>query len=258
MSDLPGNVRCKGCGTENEFERVYCRTCGAKLDHTLVPETAHSNDTDPVKRVRRRLGRVGWGGWFSRGGGGGAPLEGWVLLRILLGAATSAFLLQAFRAPEYAEVSRTAAPTRLIGSDLVQAIGANGPRELVFTEAELNGYLSGLRTRMKAGPVPGVAFQRLFVHLEPEVARLEMQNDVLGWPLYMGLAYTVEAKDGRLQTRLTGGNLGRVSLPAWAGSVLRFGFEKVLQSMTREWELLGKAQSLRLEEGRAVILIKGR
>ena len=251
MSGSPRSLKCNGCQAENEWERVYCRACGAKLDRSELPGTdsrepgvvpVSSEPSGGVVRGSRRVLKV--------------PRGVWRAVQVVSAALVTGFLIQAFREPEFLESQKGQLATQPVGSAVLQALENPKPQKVAFSEADLNSYLGKIHT-VKPGWVPWVKFGRFYVDVGDGVVGLQLRNDVWGWPLYMGLQYRVAGEHGILNSRLIGASLGRARIPAFLAPGLRLGFGNLFRVMDAEWRLVSRMDSVRLEEGRIVLVTKG-
>ena len=252
MSFTPRNLACQECGSENEPERLYCRACGAKLDRVLPGEPPSPAGASPASVLPPPPGPPQPPPSVAPASG----LSGFRgVVRILALAAVAALLVQAFRAPGFVEEQKGRVATQPVGGTVLQALEDPKPQQVVLSEADLNSYLGAVQ-KLKPGPIPGVQFGRFFLRLEQGGVWLELRNDVWGWPLYMGLRYRLEGE--RLRPELDAGSIGRVRIPALAARGLEPAFERIYRAMDAEWRLLSRMDAVRLEDGRVVLVTKGR
>jgi hypothetical protein len=250
MATTPApTLTCAQCGYVNEAERVYCHNCGTKLDRTVLP-TAAEQKQETLGQTRKRVKKM-----TTPGGGIGGYIS--TLMSVLFWAAVVAALLLVFVIPPD-NVPKTAAGElpRMISSELMEATASPQPRQLQFSEDDVNAALKGkLKGKADAG-VPGLQFQRAFVRFEPAVVRITAEQSLFGLPVYWSGDYELAVVDGQLRPRKTAAHFGRLAihpvLLPYTGAVLR----PIWTALKREQEQMNRLQSVAVQKGRIILVTK--
>ncbi|MGB8169349.1 MAG: zinc finger Ran-binding domain-containing protein [Chthoniobacteraceae bacterium] len=243
---------CGACGFSNEPERVYCHSCGAKLDRSLLPVVEQEKNQESAESARRRIKKM------TNPGGYGVGQFLKSLILTLLWAALFASLFLVSQKPDDVPEDKNEIPTRLVQSELMEATQSPVPRTIAFTEAEVNATLKQSLKRA-AGPsgVPGIEFQRAFATLKPNILHIGAQQTVWGYPVYSGVDYRLTVVSGKFTPIMVGGNFGRLHVPLEAMKYLDVAFAKLWTALKREHEQVDKMQSVQIGQGQIVFVTKG-
>lgn len=243
------NLTCGQCNFVNEAERVYCHNCGAKLDRSLLPKEAEVRHESP-DRTRKRIKKM------TNPGANPFAREIKALFSTLLSAAIAAAVILIARQPEGvppagpAEIS-----SRLVNSELQDAIASPVPRALTFSEEEINQHLKH-SIKAKEGAVPGIRFERAYVNFIPGVVRTCTQTTLWGFPVYSGIAHRLEVKGGALSATNLGGNFGRLSVHPTVMQYSDWAFQKLWPALKREHDQMQRMQQIRVDKGRITLVTR--
>lgn len=250
---------CKGCGFENEPERVYCHQCGAKLDRNLLPQEAVPKREDAAE-VRRRLQHM------TDPPGAGTRLfvrrlVSSVLLAAILAAVVLAVLPPRDAAPPPPEEVDNA---RLLSAELEDAAGAPGPsRRLVLPEPAVNAYLAAnLRPRRVNSGASAYApsFERVYVRfLDNNVCRVTQHQSLFGvMPIYVTCAYHVTTRpDGRVVAEPGAGAVGRMPAPAVGMRYLApWAYGTLFEKARGDLNLLGRLGGVTCRPGQVELVTR--
>jgi hypothetical protein len=249
---MADQLTCGACGFSNEPERVYCHSCGAKLDRSLLPNVEEDKDAETAQSARKRIKRM-------TNPGGSTPAQ--ILKRLVLvflGAALVAAVYLMSQPPEGVPPDRNELPTRLVQSELMEATQYPTPRTIAFTEADVNATLK--QTVKRAGKnsgLPGIEFQRAYVTLKPNVIHIGTQQALWGYPVYAGVNYQLTVVDGKFTPILLGGNFGRLPVRREVMQYLDIAFQKLWTALKREHEQVQKMQSISITQGQILFVTKG-
>jgi hypothetical protein len=243
------NLPCEQCGYLNEPERVYCHNCGAKLDRSLLPKTEARKQESPEK-ARKRISKMTNpdAGWFKR--------ELKTFLQVMIYAAMAAAVILIALAPDGVPDPKKPQTMRLVSSDMMEALQSPSPRAISFTEDEVNQYLKQM-LKAKEGMIPGVKFSRAFVNLRPGALRLSSENSLWGYPVFSGVEYHLEVKDGKFTSTVVGGNFGRLSVHPLIMRYAEAAFKSLAAALQRERKQMDRMQSVRVETGRIDLITAG-
>jgi transcription initiation factor TFIIIB Brf1 subunit/transcription initiation factor TFIIB len=239
MAANTSNITCKQCGYVNEGERVYCHSCGTKLDRSLLPSESQPESTQKEqKRIRKMVAPSR--GFFASGGK--------KLAATLLWAVLVAGTIEIARPPEGApplpkkgEFVDTP-PIRMVLENLLHA---PGPRKLVLKEADINAYLKNSVKAKSAGLIGDeVKFMRAYVKLNEGEIRITTQQSLFDYPLYGTIYYQLAIRDNTLQATCTGGNFGRLPVDPRLMKYLDIVFKQLWGALAPDKKLLDRAQSV--------------
>ena len=215
-------IECESCGHENELGRVFCASCGAKLNlsQTSVAEIRSMSDSER-------------GPWVGK-------LVGGVVLLL----AVAAVGLACWPQPPLGAAAKPGGDSivreKLRGLQQVVAIGkAGGTR---FTEGELNAYLavqakeSGFAT-MGVALAPGTFHFRMVEATPVKVKSftLMLSYDVTGSPVKNDLA-------------VTRGAVGHLPLPGPAAALAARRVGDAFGSSRKERQLLEKVSKIDISQ----------
>lgn len=243
------SLPCEQCNYENEPERVYCHNCGAKLDRSLLPKSEEKKQEAP-EQARKRIAKMTNpnSGWFFR--------EIKALFKTAIYAALTAVVILLIQKPDGVPNPKGEPSMRLVSSDMMEALESPAPRALSFTEPEVNQYLKQM-LKAKEGALPGVQFERAFVNMRPGVIRICSENSVWGYPVYSGVEYKLEVKDGKFLATVVGGNFGRLAVDPQLMQYADYAFQSLWGALQRERKQMDKMKSVTVGERKIDLVTKG-
>ncbi len=216
-------ITCQDCGHNNELGRIFCGSCGKKLDMSQMSQ-------ENVERERRRP-RIG------------GRIKGVVL--ILLIAAIGAAALALWPLGPLAEDAVLSDPGPVRGqlSGVWHAVEAGSPMRIVLREQEINSYLDVYRSRanlqsLQADIQPGIMVVRMIDQWGPW--------DIGGYYSLGPLQYTCEVRvvpHGK-GYKLDGAALGRLPLPDRLAGPVYTRMADVFKDSAGEQEILKKLDKL--------------
>jgi hypothetical protein len=245
-------LTCPACSFVNESERVYCRNCGAKLDRSVLPRPEEIKVRESMERTRREVKKMtnaGGGNWMK------APRTA---IQFCLWSALVALLVQALRPPRVVPPSDAAQSSRMLATEIAAIQSASVAKQLMVTEQDANTYLRTLKTKMGPGLIPGVVFKRAFVKFEPGTCRLGIEQSLWGQPIFASITYFLEVRDGRFLATPISAAIGRVSIHPQLLKGAEFAFRGLSQALSRERDFMNKMQVVTVEEGRILLVTRGR
>jgi hypothetical protein len=187
-------------------------------------------------------------GWFGR--------EVKALLQVLIYAALLGAILLIVQKPNGLPDPKKEPAMRLVSSDMMEALESPTPRALSFTEDEVNQYLKQMLKKTE-GVIPGVEFSRAYVAMRPGVLHITSEQTVAGYPLYSGIDFQLEVKDGKFATKVVGGNFGKLSVDPQIMQYLDVVFQNLWKALNRERKQMDKMQSVKVEKERIDLVTKG-
>lgn len=243
-------VKCAGCGHENDPTRVFCHNCGIRLER---PE----GEKATIAQVTPVMGRSSGpprGGFFQAGGAGALLVRVFrSLISLAILAALLAVLIEAGRQPDW--VPKAVTGDKQKATRLYQSIRDFSdtvyPRTIDLTQEQVNNYLaSRLETAPDDGSYVRAKFVRAFVTIEAEAMRFVVEQKYLGWPVVMSVTWvpkiTANPATGRneVSLRLAGADIGRLPLPDLVAPMMQKHLQGVIDSTSAEAQLLGRSDSL--------------
>ncbi len=245
------NLRCAQCGYENEAERVYCHNCGGKLDRTLLPKVEEDKSRESPEKARRRIKRM------TNPTSNPVLRELKALVTTLTWAAIAAAVYLMARAPDNLPPVKGVGDTRLVQSEITEAIESPVPRRISFSQEDINQALKQSLRGKEGGLIPGIKYERAFVNLHPGAVRVNNQQSLWGYPFYSSVTYKLKMKDGKFAPALIGGSYGRLPIHPEAMQYLDFQFKKLYAALKRERAYLDKLQNITASEGQLTLVTKG-
>jgi len=251
-SPLPTLV-CKECGYVNEGERVYCHNCGVKLDREgLILQEQQQAATfqkrqREVKKImtpgRRNFAKTWRALWKT------------VALAAVVGA-----LIDAARPPEGGvpgvQSEEMADPSQ-IASLLEGLVIAPAGKRIALREAVVNAYLKRERFKKLPDWFTNAIPLKALVNFDDGVGRLTFLANIAGYPICATFSGSLKTdKDAGLTATCTGGNIGRLQIPAQLASYAGGAIPTLLDSMKHERQLLGQLGFI--EIGKKQILLGSR
>lgn len=245
------NLPCEQCGHENEVERVYCHNCGAKLDRSVLPKPDESDGkTETAEKARKRIAHM------TNPKSGGALRELKTAANVLIYAALLAAVLLIIQKPHGVPEPKRVLLERSVAGDLMDALDSPQPRRLDFTETEINSHLQQI-LKPKPGESSIPEFKRAYVTLTPGVVAIGSEQALFGLPLYSGVRYAIEGKDGRITSTLVGGHFGRLSVHPMAMQYCDFFFQKLWTALDRQRKQMDSMDRVIVHQGAVTLVTKG-
>ena len=244
-------ITCKQCGHVNEGERVYCHSCGAKLERNLLPEEAKPDVTPEKERKRiRKLTRPPYD----------VARDVSTVSLVLLWSIVAAALIQIARPPDDVPPmpKERVLDAPQMNFELEQALSAPIPQQLALTEDAINAYLQNRIKPGEAGLAGTVKFDRVFVRLENGVCRIVSQRSFLDNPLYGSILYQLAIEGNKLQATCVGGYFGRLPVHPKIMRSLAVIYSDLWEQLKSEQKVLGEMASIEVGktiQGKRTILI---
>jgi hypothetical protein len=220
---------CPECSYENEVERIYCHSCGARLDRSAAASrVAPQKNLEETQRHLRQIfkppGRV-------------RPLF-FLFCKLILGASVAAAVIQLVLPPEVPPAVKDLAPPE-INFDLEKAIGSHRGGQLPYTQEQVNAYLAfALKSKQSALDHSLLTFKRAVVAFGEGTVSVTVERSFFGYPHYSRSVYAVQIESGKLRASNQGGNIGRLPLPPMIMQYADIIFADLWSALGRERKLL--------------------
>lgn len=246
------NLACEQCGHQNEAERVYCHSCGAKLDRSVLPVADGSDGkTETSEQARKRIAQMTNP---NKGRGGLAEIKTAVNVLIYSSLLAAAFLVT--QKPEGVPEVSKGLLERSIAGDLMDAQDSVEPRRLDFTQTEVNTHLQQV-LKPKPGETSIPEFKRAYVILNPGIIDVGSEQSLFGLMLYSDVRYGIETKDGKVSATMFGGHFGRLAVHPKVMPYLDFFFQKLWTALARERKQMAGMQRVIVQKGSVTLVTKG-
>jgi len=238
-------LKCLDCGHENEAQRVYCHSCGAKLDRSGLVDEAKKT---PTKKPRRKIEVSDVMSRFFKN-----------FIKAAFFAVLAAGLIQAARPPKNAP-----AEGKVMGADIIDAPSislemeeaAESPRRLGYNEGQLNAYLKNRIKPPKNPTIPAWAmiFDSAFVNLQQGSFRVTKKFRVFSQPVYVGGTYVPTVEAGKFAVQPLAGHIGSLPIPGMLfGLVDEFMFGDFVTNMKQEGSAANKMKSFEVTPKMVII-----
>ena len=243
-------LTCSQCNFVNEAERVYCHNCGAKLDRSLLPAPTETPG-ESMEKARKRVKKM------TNPGGFNAAQEIKSFANTIVYAVLVAGIIGIVREPENVPpVKADDVISRMVSSELAEALESPQARVLQFTEAEINTPLRSSLKSKATGLLPGVEFQRAYVRLDPGNIDIGLVQSIAGYPLYSTIRYEIGVKDGKFFATNHGGSFGRIAVHPAIMQYLGIAFGKLWTAFKREQGQMDMMQQVLVAKGRIALVTK--
>lgn len=229
---------CPDCQHENETERIYCHSCGARLDRTKLAPTAVALGDSDIK-TQKHLKKL------LQGGQGDAKRAAVKLAKVVLGAVCLAALIVMLLPPDLPPAIKNYTFAPMINMDMVSATSSHQGVSLVYNEEQVNAYIASTLRRKDSPANQGYfPLRSVRVRFEEGVCAIHTERQLLGYSVYSGSSYRVKIADGKIISSSNNGYVGRMPIhPA----VMKFGdilLQKAWDSLARERASVAKLASI--------------
>ncbi len=238
---------CPSCQYENELERVYCHSCGHKLDRSVLPKQSEQAKAKEAESVRRMLQPK-------------EPIARYVFIglsrAVLFGAILAALILMALppNTPEPSPQNEDFIGSTL-GTSLENLVLTQAVSTLTVTEEMLNHYL-GARVRSRPQEIFTIEFDTPLVlaKLDEDEITVFSKRTVNGLPYYLSASYTIQSEQDAVSAKLQSGGFGRLKIPGLLMQLLEgYFFGNLWSALDQEIKMLGRLQKADLTEGQAIL-----
>ena len=234
---MTAKLVCPECAHENEAERIYCHSCGARLDRSAVRTTKTREET--VKETQRRVRnlfdptRAKVRLWFFR------------VAKLVLGACAAAAAIEMIMPPDVPPPVKQAVLISQLNLEVENAITYHRPPRLQYTEEQVNAYLTyTLKNKQSALNKPLLDFKRALVAFDEGQVKITVERSLYGMSIYSSTIYGVNVAAGQTGVVSKGGSIGRVSIHPKLMQYIEAIFGDVWSALDREHKLIAKMQAI--------------
>ena len=231
---------CPECRHENESERIYCHSCGTRLDRSAV---AVRNSKEDVKATRQRVRKL-----FDPQG---VKLRALLfkIVKLVLGAGAAAVVMQMILPPDVPSPPKTELAASQIRFDLENAALRHQPPQLQYSEERANSFLGyALRAKQSALNKPLLTFKRVIVQFREGTCAVTAERSVFGYSLYTTSLYKPALVGGKIEAPSMGGSIGRLAIHPRVSQFLDILFADVRSALDREIKLLRKMGAIEIHD----------
>jgi hypothetical protein len=229
---------CPDCQYENESERIYCHSCGARLDRSkLIPGAAGLGDPDV--KTQQHLKKL------FQGGQGNVKRPALKLAKVVLGALCLAAIIVMALPPDLPPPTKNYTFAPMINMDMVSATSGHQGASLVYNEEQVNSYIaSNLRRKDSPANQGYFPLRRIQVQFEEGVCGINTERQLLGYSIYSGSSYRVKIDRGKIISTSTSGYIGRMPIHPVVMKYTDIVLQKAWDSLARERNSVAKLASI--------------
>ncbi len=238
---------CPECRHENEPERIYCHSCGARLDRSAAASKVAPKET--IKQTQKRVRRLFDPTWIK------VRVLLFQISKLLAGACILAVLIQMILPPDVPPPPKDTLNISQINFALENAISQHTPAQLEYSQDQVNDHLRYvLKNKQSMLNKPFVQFQRAFVQLREGGCDITQERTIFGYSLYATADYTVRVGEGKPVITNKGGHIGRLPIHP---TIMQFGdimFSDIWAALDRERKLVIKMGGIEFHDKRVVLI----
>lgn len=240
-------LACPECGRENESERLYCHSCGARLDRSTLANQKRVQE-EP-QEIQQRLQKM-----FDprRGKFRQTFLTG---CKLILGACLTASIVEMILPPEISPPAKNVVLPAQINFDLENAVLYHRPARLEYSQDQVNAYLAyTLKSKHKVLDKPLLGFNRAVVAFSEDVCNITVERSLLGYSIYSRASYRVAVSEGKIAASNKGGWIGRLPIDPY---LMQFGniiFADLWSALDRDRKLVTKMGGIEFHDGKVVLI----
>jgi hypothetical protein len=229
---------CSDCQHENEPERIYCHSCGARLDRSKLSAAAVPLG-EPDLKTRQHLEKL------LRGGNVKLKSAVLKLAKVVLGAIVLAALIVMASPIDQPPATKSFDFAPMINMDMVSATSNHQGVSLLYNEDQVNSYIaSNLRRKDSPANQGYFPLKRVMVRFEEGLCRIGAERDLLGYSIYSGSSYRVKIDNGKIISTNTGGYIGRMPIHPALMKYADIILQKAWDSLARERNSVAKLASI--------------
>lgn len=197
---------CPECQHENEAERIYCHDCGSRLDRSkLTPKQVENRES--ARKTQQRLKSM-----FDPARG---RLRRLTLrtVKFVLGAVCCAAIVVMLLPPSFPPEPKSYEFAPMINMDMMSVLASRQTTPLIYTEQQVNAYLSSIVKRKDTAAGSWFPLRRLFVQFKEGLCTINVERQLYGGlSLCSGNTYRVRLENGKLFAEPTSAFIGRMPI----------------------------------------------
>lgn len=229
---------CPDCRHENEPERIYCHSCGARLDRSALAKE-RIDEAAAAEKTQRHLKKM-----FAPGRGRGKFIAK-RLAKTVLGALVVAVIIVMILPPNVPAAPKKYDFAPMINMDMVSALSSRQPTPLVYNEEQVNTYLaSNLRRKDSPAKTGFFPLHRIFVQFQEGLCTINTERQLFGLSIYSGGTYRVAIANGKIAAESTAGYIGRMPIHPKLMKAADLMLQKAWSTMERERASVAKLAAI--------------
>ncbi len=229
---------CPDCQHENEPERIYCHSCGARLNRSKLSSAAVPMG-DPDVKAQEHLKKL------LQGGQGNVKRAALKLAKVVLGAICVAALIVMATPLDLPPATKSYTFAPMINMDMVSATSTHQGASLVYNEEQVNSYIaSNLRRKESPANQGYFPLRRVMVRFDEGVCGISAERQLLGYSIYSGSSYRVKIDNGKIISTNIGGYVGRMPIHPALMKYADILLQKAWDSLARERNSVAKLASI--------------
>jgi hypothetical protein len=235
---------CSECQRENEPERIFCHSCGARLDRSgLVRKEAAPEKPEQTRQRVERLFDPHRGRWRR---------TFFAFCKLILAAFVTAVLVEMVLPLEL-----PSSPARLelppqINFELENALLYH--RQLRYSQEQVNAYLAyTLKSKQSSLDKPLLTFKRALVSFGDGTCAITVERSLYSYSIYQRAIYKVNLVDGKIVASSEGGSIGRLPIPPAIMRYAQITFDDLWSALARERKLVAQMGTIQFQQGSVVL-----
>jgi len=237
------SLTCPECRHENEVERIYCHSCGARLDRSAL-SARKMPQTEAPEQIQKRVQEM-----FNQRKARIRSLLRQALKLTLAAGVTAIVVEMLLIPPNVPPKKKSDSFPPQINMDLETMIQYHRPAFLRYDEEGVNGFIANtLRTKKEKVNHPLVDFSRAIVRFRDGSCGLTVERSIFGYAVYTTGIYAVELGNGRLTSSARGGSIGRLQIHPQLMKYAGFLFADLVTAMQREAKELSRIGSIEFHD----------
>jgi hypothetical protein len=235
-------LACPECRHENEIERIYCHSCGARLDRSAL-SARKMPKTEAPEEIQKRLQGI-----FNQRK---ARIRSALVqaLKLTVAAGVAAVLAEMLIPPDVPPKKKSDILPPQINMDLETIIQYHRPPFLRYNEEGVNGFVANtLRMKKEKLNHPLIDFNRAIIRFHEGSCGLTVERSIFGYSVYTTGIYTAEVRDGKLNGTVRGGSIGRLQIHPGLMKYAGFLFGDLVAAMQREAKQLSRIGSIEFHD----------
>jgi hypothetical protein len=250
MTATTTKLVCPECHHENEAERIYCHSCGGRLDRSAV---AVRNSKEAVDETRQRMRKL-----FDPQR---AKLRAsfFKISKLVLVACAVAAVIQMISPPDVpAPVKTQVIPSQIL-FELENAATRHQPAQLQYTEEQVNGFLIyALKAKQSSLDKPLLVFKRVLVGFREGTCAVTSERSLFGYSLYITCSYAPVLSEGKIEASSKGGSIGRLPIHPQVTQFMGVLFSDIWSALGAEIKLVRKLGAIEFHDKSVVLAAQPR
>lgn len=238
---------CPECQHENEAERIYCHSCGARLERSAA--ASKGTPKESLQQTQRRVRNL----FDPRGLK--LRLKFFRLCKLILGACAVAAVVQMILPPDLpARQEGGLSSLSQINFDLEGATTRHAPAQLQYTEEQVNNHLHyALKNKQSKLDKPFLLFQSAIAQFQEGRCIITVERSLFGFSLYSTASFAVRIGDGKPVVSSKGGGIGRLAIHPLIMEFIDIIFSDVWSALDREHKLVAKMGAIEFHDKTVVL-----